>query len=205
MCGQHNVKGTAGDKIGQDIDKRHIPSPRIEIKIPDPPGSRTRTYPCAFFISYGPVGVNYEGHPGSKEHLRIQSAHLFCCNRSLVSGVQYDVENCLMQLCVGPCHMVSAEIAVAMAVPIENPADCEGRGVIRFLQVDDILGYLAEEASSRVELFCCTTMHIRILSDRNRPCCVSNSIGISSSILRTVRTWHRRLFPVSKNEGAPCW
>ena len=33
-----------------------------------------------------------------------------------ISGVQCDVESCLMQLYVGPCHMVSAEIAVAMAV-----------------------------------------------------------------------------------------
>ena len=59
--------------------------------------------------------------------------------------------------------MVSGEIAVAMAVPIENPVDCEVRGVIRFLQPDEILGYLAEEARSREELFCCTTMHVRIL------------------------------------------
>ena len=36
--------------------------------------------------------------------------------------------------------MVSAETAVGMAVPIENPADCEVRGVISFLQADDILG-----------------------------------------------------------------
>ena len=43
--------------------------------------------------------------------------------------------------------MVSAEIAVAMAVPIEV------RGVIRFLQADEILGYLAEKVSSRVQLF----------------------------------------------------
>ena len=42
--------------------------------------------------------------------------------------------------------MVSAEIAV----PIENPSGCEVRGVIRFLHADKILGYLAEEASSRV-------------------------------------------------------
>ena len=49
--------------------------------------------------------------------------------------------------------MVNAEIAVAMAVPIENPADCEVRDVIRFLQAIEILGYLAKEASSRVELF----------------------------------------------------
>ena len=46
-----------------------------------------------------------------------------------------------MQLYVGPCHAVSREIVVVMAV---NPADCEVRGVIRFLQSDDILGYLAE-------------------------------------------------------------
>ena len=40
--------------------------------------------------------------------------------------------------------MVSAEIAVAMDVPIENPADCKVRGVIRFLQANEILGYLAK-------------------------------------------------------------
>ena len=114
--------------------------------------------------------LKYEGHPESKERLRIQSAHLFCCSRSLVSGVQCDAENCLMHLYVGPCHVVSAQIAVAMAVPIENPADCEVRGVIRFLQADEILGYLPQEASSRVELFCCTTMHARLLPDRHKPC-----------------------------------
>ena len=59
--------------------------------------------------------------------------------------------------------MVSAVIAVVMAVPIENPADNEERGVIRFPEADEILGYLAEEASSRVELFCCMTIHVRIL------------------------------------------
>ena len=110
-----------------------------------------------------------------------------------------------MQLYVGPCHVVSAEIAVAMAAPIENPADCEVRGVIRFLQADEILGYLAEEISSRVELFCYTTMHVRILPSRHKPCCVSNSIGISSTILRTVQAWNRRdCLPVSKNEGVHC-
>ena len=64
-----------------------------------------------------------------------------------------------MQLYVGLCHVVIAEIAVAMAVPIENSADSEVRGVIRFLQADEILGYLAEEASFRMELFCCPTMY----------------------------------------------
>ena len=72
--------------------------------------------------------------------------------------------------------MVSTEIAVAMVVLIENPADFKVRGVIPIKQADEILGYLAEEASSRVELFCCTTMHVRILSGRHKPCCVSNSI-----------------------------
>ena len=64
-----------------------------------------------------------------------------------------------MQLYVGPCHEVSVEIAVVMVVPIENPADCDVRSVIRFLQADAILGYPAEEASSRVELFCCTSAY----------------------------------------------
>ena len=35
------------------------------------------------------------------------------------------MKSCLTQLHVGACLVVSAEIAVAMAVPIENPADCE--------------------------------------------------------------------------------
>ena len=56
--------------------------------------------------------------------------------------------------------MVSVEITVVMAFPIDNPADCEVRGVIRFLQADEILGYLGQEESSRVELFCCMTMHV---------------------------------------------
>ena len=66
--------------------------------------------------------------------------------------------------------MVSAEIAVAMAVQIENPAECEVRGVISLLQSGEISGYLAEETSSRVEL------HVRILPGRHK----SNSIDTSS-------------------------
>ena len=126
--------------------------------------------------------------------LRVQSANLFCFSRSLISRVQCDDENCLELLYVGPCHVVCAEIAVVMAVPIENPASYEVRAVIRFLQADEILGFLAEEASSRVELFCCTTMHVGILPGRQKPCCVRNFIGATSSILRTVRTWYRRTF-----------
>ena len=75
-----------------------------------------------------------------------------------------------MQLYIGPCHVVSAEIAVVMAVPIENPADYEVRGVIRFLQVDEILGYLAEEANFHMDLFCCTTMHVLILQTQALLC-----------------------------------
>ena len=54
------------------------------------------------------------------------------------------LESCLMQLYVEPCYVVSAEIAVARAVPIEV------RGVIRFLQGNEFLGYLVEDTSSRV-------------------------------------------------------
>ena len=54
-----------------------------------------------------------------------------------------------MQLYVRPCHVVSAQIAVVMAVPIDNP-DCEVRGVTRFLQADEILSCLAEEPSSHM-------------------------------------------------------
>ena len=104
-----------------------------------------------------PSGLKYEDHPGSKE-ISAYSLYLLCCSRSLVSGVHCDVENYLMQLYVGPCHVVSAEIAVAMAVPIEN------------LQADEILDYLAEEEICLVELFCCTTMHVRILPGRQKPC-----------------------------------
>ena len=91
--------------------------------------------------------MRFEAHPESKDSLCIQSAHLFCCSRSLVSGVQCDDEICPLHLYVGPCHMVNAGIALA----IENPADCEVRGVISFLQADEILSYLAEQTSTRME------------------------------------------------------
>ena len=78
-----------------------------------------------------------------------------------------------MQLYVGSCHVVSAEIAVAMDMPTDNLADCEVRGVIRFLQANEILVRHAEEARSCVELFYCTTMHVRILPARHKSCCVS--------------------------------
>ena len=42
MCGQHNVRASANDSTGQNTDKGHTPNPRIEIKIPDPAGNRTR-------------------------------------------------------------------------------------------------------------------------------------------------------------------
>ena len=42
MCGQHNVRGPAGDSTGENTDKGHTPNPGIGIKIPDPAGNRTR-------------------------------------------------------------------------------------------------------------------------------------------------------------------
>ena len=39
MCGQHNVRASAGDRTEH---KGHTPNPRIEIKIPDPAGNRIR-------------------------------------------------------------------------------------------------------------------------------------------------------------------
>ena len=42
MCGQHNVRASAEDNIGQKTDKGHTHNPGTEIKIPDPTGNRTR-------------------------------------------------------------------------------------------------------------------------------------------------------------------
>ena len=106
----------------------------------------------------------YEGHPESKERLRIQSAHVLL-QPIVASGVQRGVEKLPRAvihrtLSRGKCRDSCGH----------GCADCEVRGVIRFLQADKILGYLIEEASSRVELFCCTTMYVRILPDRHKPC-----------------------------------
>ena len=86
----------------------------------------------------------YDHHSENEERLRIQSAHLFCCILSLVSGVQCDFEKLPHAVVRQTFHVVSAEIAVSMTVPIGNPADCEVRGVIRFLQADEILSYVFE-------------------------------------------------------------
>ena len=42
ICGQQNVRATARDNTGQTTVKGHTPNARIEIKIPDPTGNRTR-------------------------------------------------------------------------------------------------------------------------------------------------------------------
>ena len=39
-----------------------------------------------------PSATLYEGNSENKEHLHIQSTHLFCCRRQLVSGVECDDE-----------------------------------------------------------------------------------------------------------------
>ena len=43
MCGEHNVRATAGYNIGQNTDKGHRSRPEIEIKISDPTGNRIWT------------------------------------------------------------------------------------------------------------------------------------------------------------------
>ena len=174
---------------------------------------------------------------------------------------------CLMQLYVGTFHVVSAEIAVTMGVPIENPVDCEVWGVIRFLQENvrpcDIhcrlviiygkgiilschrsharfkqtastqkltasysktvkgvllINFMPHNMKINSNAYCATlehlcraiqnqwrgklshgivllmTMHLCILPGRHKPWCMSNSIGTSLSILRTVCTWHCRTF-----------
>ena len=93
--------------------------------------------------------MDVQEHLESKEHLRIQSAHLFCCSRSLISGVQCDVENCLIQSYIGPCDVASAEIAVAVSLPTVR---CEV--VISFLQANEMSLYLTEEASCSVARQC---------------------------------------------------
>ena len=42
MCGQHNVRASAGDNMGQNTKDTHTPNPRTEIKIPDHTVNRTR-------------------------------------------------------------------------------------------------------------------------------------------------------------------
>ena len=124
----------------------------------------------------------------------MKSGHLFRCSRSLVS---WDSVWCWKL----PHAVVRRTLSsskcrhnCSMAVSTENPADCEVQGVISFLQADKVFGYLAEEASSCVELFSCTTMHVRILPGRHKPCCESNSTGTSLIILRTARNWHCQTF-----------
>ena len=41
MCGQDNVRASAGD-TEQNTDKVHTPNPRTEIRIPYPAGNRIR-------------------------------------------------------------------------------------------------------------------------------------------------------------------
>ena len=141
---------------------------------------------------YSISNSNYEGHLESKKLLLIQSAHLFCCKPIIGFWCTWKLPHAVVRrnLSRGKCRDSSGHGRANW----ESPADCEVRGVILFLQADEILGSLAEEASSCVELFCCTTIYVLILPGRHKPCCVSDSIGTSSSILRNVRTWRRRTF-----------
>ena len=149
------------------------------------------------------VGIRYESHPESKERLCIQSAHLFCCSRSLVSDVQWDVEKLPHAVVRRTLSRVKCRDSCG-----HSCADWESRwlwGVIRFQQADEILGYLSEEASSRVEVFRCTTMHVRILPGIHKPCCVTIPLGHLRASFVQAGPDIVGLFPVSKNEEAPCW
>ena len=71
------------------------------------PGSGLNNFPFQFYCLF--LYMIYEGHPQSKERLRIHSAHLFCCSRTLVSGDQCDVEKLLRAvvcrtLALGKCR-----------------------------------------------------------------------------------------------------
>ena len=72
-------------------------------------------------------------------YLSIKMSHIYCIEMYPVTKAIHKVQNVcaysphtcfvaadhwflmFMQLYVGPCHVVSAEITVTMAVPIENP------------------------------------------------------------------------------------
>ena len=95
-----------------------------------------------------------------------------------------------MQLYVGSCHVVSAEIAVAMAVPSENPADCEMRGVIRFLLPDEILGSCRKGKISR---------GIVLLHDNARP----HTARQTHALLREQFHWDIFVHPPYSSDLAP--
>ena len=62
MCGQHNVRTTAGDNTEQNTDRGHSPRPSIEIKIPDPAGNRTQ--------ATGQEGMEYTNHAMDMDNIK---------------------------------------------------------------------------------------------------------------------------------------
>ena len=99
MCGQHNVRASAEDNTGQNIDKGHTPNPRTEIKIPDPAGNRTR--------AAGLEGRDSTNHAtatdGAKNLLRENtkitiSSLLQCTNNTLLIQVGRSVNILLITL-----------------------------------------------------------------------------------------------------------
>ena len=72
-------------------------------------------------------------------------------------------------------------------------ADCEVRGVTRFLQADEILGYLAEKTSSSGIVLLYDNARTNT-ARQTQALLREHSTGTSSSIHRTVRTWHRQIF-----------
>ena len=132
----------------------------------------------------------YEGHPESKERLRIQFAHLFYCSWSLVSGVQCDVKKlphavASWTLSCGKCRDSCADWEFRQLWDARCYSFSAGRWDLR-------LSCQRGKLSFGIVLL--HGMHVHILPGRRKPCCKSNSIGTSSSILRTVQTWHHRTF-----------
>ena len=115
-----------------------------------------------------------------------------------IIGFWCSVWKFLKQLYVGTCHVVSAEISMAMAVPIENPAGCEMRSVIHFLQADDILGYLAEEVNDirgpcRPKSSWNLSYRWRKIPKKNLTQETSPDRGLNPDPLRDRRAWYRLL------------
>ena len=81
----------------------------------------------------------YEGHQKVKNVCTYSPLTCFVAADHWFLVFSVMLKSCLMQLYIRPCHMVSAEIAVAMAVQFLNHAVYELIAVIRFLQDDEIL------------------------------------------------------------------
>ena len=133
-----------------------------------------------------------EGHPESKKCLRIHSAHLFCSSRSLVSDVKCNVEKL-------PHEVVRPTLSRGKCRDIRGHgcADWEslrlwGVRCYSFSAGRWDLRLSCRRGKARMELFCCTTMHVYMLPGRQALLRGQFHWDIFSSSLRIARTWHRR-------------